>query len=140
MAASNPFQPPDDTPAGNENSRSVKLEFGHELEHDLETIQFVRHAIRLASRDPDLNIDGRANAVAICRVVLELAADLYGKAGKEYLQESHLHHSEIVGIVVRRLVAAGIETQVICEPSSAFEGLYDLARPPESWALKWNDE
>ncbi len=106
-------------------------------DYDFETIQFVQHAIRLASRDADLAIGGHANAIGICRVALELAADLYGMEGKAYLEHSHLARSEDLGIVVRRMVTTGIESKVIEESNSAFDNLYDLASPPETWAIKW---
>jgi uncharacterized repeat protein (TIGR04138 family) len=110
-------------------------------QHHYEAVQFVRQAIDIAARDPDLTKDGKADAVGICRVVLEVAADLYGVDGKEMLLEWNLGRSEFIGMVVERLIASDLAKRALPESSSAYEKLFDVSQPPETWALKWtNDE
>lgn len=111
-----------------------------QLQHHYEAVQFVRQAIDIAARDPDLTKDGKADAVGICRVVLEVAADLYGVDGKEMLLEWNLGRSEIIGRVVERLVASGLAKRALVEPSRAYENLFDVNHPPETWTLKWTDQ
>ncbi len=109
-------------------------------QHHYEAVQFVRQAIDLAARDPELSKDGKADAVGICRVVLEVAADLYGVDGKEMLVEWNLSRSEVVGGVVQRLIASGLAKRALLEPSSAYENLFDVNQPPETWTLQWTDQ
>jgi uncharacterized repeat protein (TIGR04138 family) len=109
-------------------------------QHHYEAVQFVRQAIDIAARDPDLTKDGKADAVGICRVVLEVAADLYGVDGKEMLLEWNLGRSEYIGMVVERLIASDLAKRALPESSSAYENLFDVSQPPETWALKWTDD
>ena len=109
-------------------------------QHHYEAVQFVRQAIDIAARDPDLAKNGKADAVGICRVVLEVAADLYGVDGREMLLEWNLGRSEVIGRVVERLVDSGLAKRAIVESPCAYENLFDVNQPPETWTLKWTDQ
>lgn len=105
--------------------------------HSIEAVQLVRESIDLATRDPELSPDGAADAVGVCRVLLELAVDRYGERGKSVLMDWGIVSSEDVGLIMERLIEAGAARRFSDHPLDDFDGLFDLREPPESWQLRW---
>ena len=102
-----------------------------------EAPQLVREALDLATRDPELSPEGFADASGICRVLLELSVDRYGRRGKEVLMESGIVTSEDVGSILSRLIEAGGAKSFGDGPMNDFDRIFDLREPPETWQLRW---
>jgi uncharacterized repeat protein (TIGR04138 family) len=137
FAVINPYLPPrasgDDSPEG-ADPMSPKPEARR---HALPAVQLVQEAFSLALRDPTLVEDGNIDAAAICRVVLELAADRFGAQGKQVLMDWNIARSEDVGLIAYRLIEAGIMDKSEEAAMEDFDGLFDLAVPPDQWQLRW---
>tara|TARA_R110002049_G_scaffold2750_2_gene21554 strand:+ start:372113 stop:372433 length:321 start_codon:yes stop_codon:yes gene_type:complete len=105
--------------------------------HAAEAVQFVRESIDLATRDPELACGGAVDASGVCRVLLELSVDRYGRGGKDVLMDWGIVTSEDVGLIIDRLIKAGAAQQYSDGPADDFVGIFDLTKPPESWQLRW---
>ena len=105
--------------------------------HAIEAVQLVRESIDLATRDPELSPDGAADAIGVCRVMLELAVDRHGQRGKDVLINWGIVSSEDVGLIMGRLIEAGAARRFSDHPLDDFNGLFNLREPPESWKLRW---
>ena len=102
-----------------------------------EAVEHVRKAIQVALWDPNLTEDGQTDASSICRVLLELAVDRFGAAGKDKLVSWGISTSEDVGSIVDRLIHDGAISAGSHNTSRDFAGWFDLEQPPESWKLQW---
>jgi uncharacterized repeat protein (TIGR04138 family) len=105
--------------------------------HSIEAVQLVRESLDLATRDPDLSPDGAADAMGVCRVLLELSVDRYGQRGKAVLIDWGIVSSDDVGLIMGRLIDAGAVRQFADRPLDDFDRLFDLRESPESWQLRW---
>lgn len=105
--------------------------------HCLDCVTFVRDCVNLSSRDAELSPGGQVNATGICRVLLEYAVDQFGAEGKEVFVEWGIPTSEDVGLIVSRLIDAGLTEETPATGRDRFRGLFDVRLPPEQWKLQW---
>lgn len=106
--------------------------------HPFDAVQFVRQAFALATCDPAFIENGQVTAAGVCRVVLEVAVDQFGAEGKQVLLDWNLARSEDVGLIVYRLIDAGLAGKSSTDRIDDFAGLFDLEKPPDEWRLKWS--
>ena len=100
-------------------------------------MEFVRHTIRVASRDRSLTHRGHINPEGVCRVLLELAVDHFAESGREELIAWQLGSSEKLGQLIHDLARQGSIELSEHDHLAAFENWYDLTAAPETWKLQW---
>ena len=128
----NPFQPP--------HTDGV---VGHSLPTQaqckkIECFEFVREAMLRALNTPGHSTDEKVDAEGLCRSLLELSIDRYGAAGKDRLIEWGIKTSEDLGAIAYQFIEVGIFHRSESDSLEQFEGLFDLAKSPELWPLKWD--
>ena len=105
--------------------------------HSIECVNFVREALQVAQADGALSPKRIANAIGLCRVLLEMSVDRFGANGKQILLDWGIERSEDVGLIVYRLIDAELVNKSTRDSLDDFNGLFDLNISPGEWELQW---
>ena len=106
-------------------------------QHPIDCVNFVREALKVAQADTSLSPKKIANAMGLCRVLLEMSVDKFGENGKQILLAWGIERSEDVGLIVYRLIDAELVNKSPQDSLDDFNGLFDLNLSPDKWELQW---